>query len=478
MKLNVAVQMDPIARINIRGDSTFALLLEAQKRGHGLSYYTPGQALAARRGTGGAGAGADRARRARRSFHARRAAARAAGAISTSSCCGRTRRSISPTSPRRISSSGIHPKTLVVNNPASVRNAPEKIFVMDFPHLMPPTLISRDLDEINAFRDEHGAVVMKPLHGHGGAAVFRVMPQDMNFGSLFDMFSVTFREPWVIQRFLPEVKHGDKRIILVDGEFAGAVNRVPAPDDLRSNMVRGGAAQATDLSDARARNLRDARPRAARARLVVRRHRRDRRQSHRDQRDLADRHPRHRAARRAGCGGEDLGRDREEAGMSKGLEFSRSRRGPFFTPSLQRCSPASALPFDTSTDPIVTHAARDSWHMWLDQSEYMRSALAFSSLSLASSEHRYPPLYALLAAPFTRLLPNDPFLVVDLISVCTCVYLLTILFRRDCGPVVAAVLGVLLLVGNRLIAEAFIVPGPLHRRCPGTGIARDAAMGG
>jgi glutathione synthase len=136
----------------------------------------------------------------------------------------------------------------VVNDPRSVRDAPEKIFVMDFPDLMPPTLISRDLDEINAFRGEHGAVVMKPLHGYGGAAVFRVMPQDMNFGSLFDMFSVTFREPWVIQRFLPEVKQGDKRIILVDGEFAGAVNRVPATDDLRSNMVRGGAAKATDLT--------------------------------------------------------------------------------------------------------------------------------------------------------------------------------------------------------------------------------------
>ena len=142
----------------------------------------------------------------------------------------------------------LHPKTLVVNDPVGVRNAPEKLFVMDFPKLMPPTLISRDLDEINAFRDEHGAVVMKPLHGHGGAAVFRVMPQDMNFGSLYDMFSVTFREPWVIQRFVPEVKHGDKRILLVDGEFAGAVNRVPAPDDLRSNMVRGGAAQATELT--------------------------------------------------------------------------------------------------------------------------------------------------------------------------------------------------------------------------------------
>ncbi len=184
---------------------------------------------------------------------------------------------------------------------------------MNFPQLMPPTLISRDLDEINSFRDEHGAVVMKPLHGHGGAAVFRVMPQDMNFGSLFDMFSVTFREPWVIQRFLPEVKHGDKRIILVDGEFAGAVNRVPAPDDLRSNMVRGGAAQATELSAARARNLRHARPRAARARLAVRRHRRDRRQSHRDQRDVADGHPRDPAAQRAGCRGKDLGYHRGEA---------------------------------------------------------------------------------------------------------------------------------------------------------------------
>ena len=143
----------------------------------------------------------------------------------------------------------LHPKTLVVNDPAGVRNAPEKLFVMDFPQLMPPTLISRDLGEINAFRDTHGAVVMKPLHGYGGAAVFRVMPQDMNFGSLYDMFSVTYKEPWVIQRFLPDVKHGDKRIILVNGEFAGVVNRVPAADDLRSNMVRGGAAQATELSD-------------------------------------------------------------------------------------------------------------------------------------------------------------------------------------------------------------------------------------
>jgi glutathione synthase len=142
----------------------------------------------------------------------------------------------------------IHPQTLVVNDPASVRNAPEKILVMEFSDLMPPTLVTRDLAEIKAFRAEHGDVVMKPLYGHGGGAVFRMTREDLNFGSLYDLFSTTFREPWVVQKFLPNVKRGDKRIMLVDGEFAGAVNRVPADDDLRSNMVRGGAAQATDLT--------------------------------------------------------------------------------------------------------------------------------------------------------------------------------------------------------------------------------------
>ncbi|RZN33066.1 glutathione synthase [Bradyrhizobium sp. Leo121] len=248
MKLNVAVQMDPIERINIRGDSTFALLLEAQKRGHGISYYTPDklslrgdalvapvQVLSVRDEIGDHFTLGEPRREPLTNFDVI------------------LLRQDPPFDLAYITSTHLlerlHPKTLVVNNPASVRDAPEKLFVMNFPQLMPPTLISRDLDEINAFRDEHGAVVMKPLHGHGGAAVFRVMPQDMNFGSLFDMFSVTFKEPWVIQRFLPEVKHGDKRIILVDGEFAGAVNRVPAADDLRSNMVRGGAAQSTELSD-------------------------------------------------------------------------------------------------------------------------------------------------------------------------------------------------------------------------------------
>jgi glutathione synthase len=248
MKLNVAVQMDPIARINIRGDSTFALLLEAQKRGHSISYFTPDQLslrgeelvapvqkLTVRDEIGDHFTLGEPKREPLTNFDVillRQEPPFDIAYITSTHLLER-----------------IHPKTLVVNDPASVRNAPEKMFVLNFPQLMPPTLISRDLDEINSFRDEHGAVVMKPLHGHGGAAVFRVMPQDMNFGSLFDMFSVTFREPWVIQRFLPEVKHGDKRIVLVDGEFAGAVNRVPAPDDLRSNMVRGGAAQATDLSE-------------------------------------------------------------------------------------------------------------------------------------------------------------------------------------------------------------------------------------
>jgi len=142
----------------------------------------------------------------------------------------------------------IHPKTLVVNDPAHVRNAPEKVFVTEFPDLMPATLISRDLAEIKSFRAEHGDIVMKPLYGKGGEAVFRLAREDLNFGSLYDLFTATFREQWVVQKFLPNIKHGDKRIILVDGEYAGAVNRIPAADDLRSNMVRGGAPAATELT--------------------------------------------------------------------------------------------------------------------------------------------------------------------------------------------------------------------------------------
>ena len=247
MSLNVAVQMDPIERINIRGDSTFALLLEAKARGHRLSYYTPDKLAQSGAAVFATAHPLDVRDELGRHFtlgDARRTDLTEFDVILL--------RQDPPFDMAYITTTHmlerVHPKTLVVNDPAHVRNAPEKIFVMEFSDLMPPTLITRDLAEIKAFREQHGDIVMKPLYGNGGAAVFRLTRDDLNFGSLHDMFSVTFREPWVIQRFLPDVKLGDKRIILVDGEFAGAVNRVPAPDDLRSNMVRGGAAKATDLS--------------------------------------------------------------------------------------------------------------------------------------------------------------------------------------------------------------------------------------
>jgi len=248
MNLKVAVQMDPIARINIRGDSTFALLLEAERRGHAIAYYTPDRL----------------ALRGNRVF----------ATVQPLQVRDREGDHFTLGEPRRVELTEfdvvllrqdppfdlgyittthllerIHPGTLVVNDPAQVRNAPEKMFVMEFSELMPPTLISRDLAEIKAFRAEHGDIVMKPLYGRGGEAVFLLTKEDLNFGSLYDLFAATFREAWVVQKFLPAVKQGDKRIILVDGEFAGAVNRVPAPDDLRSNMVRGGVPAATGLTE-------------------------------------------------------------------------------------------------------------------------------------------------------------------------------------------------------------------------------------
>jgi glutathione synthase len=247
MHLKVAVQMDPIERINIRGDSTFALLLEAQARGHSIGYYTPDrlamtggnvfadvQPLTVRDQVGDHVTLGEGRRTELAAFDVvllRQDPPFDLAYITTTHLLER-----------------VHPQTLVVNDPAQVRNAPEKMFVMSFPDLMPPTLITRDLKEIKAFRAEHGDIVMKPLYGRGGEAVFRMAPEDLNFGSLYDLFSVTFREQWVVQKFLPAVKHGDKRIILVDGEFAGAVNRVPAPDDLRSNMVRGGTPKDTELT--------------------------------------------------------------------------------------------------------------------------------------------------------------------------------------------------------------------------------------
>src|SRR6187401_244945 len=247
MKLNVAIQMDHVSSIDIDGDSTFVLGLEAERRGYAVWHYTPPDLI----------------------FRDRKVLARAQpmklrrekgnhftlGApevLDLATLDVVLLRQDPPFDLAYVTTTHllerIHPKTFVVNNPASVRNAPEKVFVTEFPDLMPPTLITRDLAEIKAFRAEHGDIVMKPLYGHGGGAVFRLTRDDLNFGSLYDMFAVTFREQWVVQAFLPAVRDGDKRIILVDGNYAGAVNRVPAADDLRSNMVRGGSPKETELT--------------------------------------------------------------------------------------------------------------------------------------------------------------------------------------------------------------------------------------
>jgi glutathione synthase len=247
MTLKIAVQMDPIERINLRGDSTFALLLEAQQRGHHLFYYTPDR-LAMRDGAVFAAVSPLKVRDIQGDHFSVGERQR----VDLSSFDVILMRQDPPFDLAYISATHllerVHPKTLVVNDPAQVRNAPEKMFVTEFPELMPPTLVTRDRDEINAFRADHGDIVMKPLYGHGGAAVFRLERNDVNYGSLYDLFAATFREPWIVQKFLPGVRQGDKRIILINGEFAGAINRIPAADDLRSNMVRGGVATSTGLT--------------------------------------------------------------------------------------------------------------------------------------------------------------------------------------------------------------------------------------
>ena len=247
MSLTVAVQMDPIERINIAGDSTFALMLEAQARGHRLLYYTPDRLTLD---------GTRVVTRAQpvtvRDLLGEHAALGEMQCVDLAEVDVVLLRQDPPFDLAYIATTHllerIHPATLVVNDPRAVRDAPEKLFVMDFPELMPATLISRDRVAIEAFRVEHGDVVMKPLYGYGGSAVLKVSLNDPNFGSLFDLFSVTFKEPWVTQKFLPQVAYGDKRIVLVDGQALGAVNRVPVGDDIRSNMVRGGAAKETELT--------------------------------------------------------------------------------------------------------------------------------------------------------------------------------------------------------------------------------------
>ncbi|KAF0231681.1 MAG: glutathione [Beijerinckiaceae bacterium] len=247
MPLRVAVQMDPIEKINIAGDSTFALMLEASARGHSLHVY-----------------GAEALTLRDNHLTARMRKAEVRDVVGDHVTLGEVERfdvadfdvvlmrqdppfDLAYTTASHLLER-VHPKTLVVNDPAHVRNAPEKILVTEFPDLMPPTLITRDRAEIEAFRAEHGDLVMKPLYGNGGAGVFKVARDDMNFNGFMDHFLGLSREPWMTQRFLPKVHEGDKRIILVDGVAMAGVNRVPAPGDIRSNLVRGGAAKATDLT--------------------------------------------------------------------------------------------------------------------------------------------------------------------------------------------------------------------------------------
>jgi len=247
MSLSVAIQMDPIEKIDINGDSTFALALEAQNRGHSLFYYGPRE-LSWRDGIVSAVMRPLSVRNVKGDHFA-------LGAPSAQDLSGMDvvlMRQDPPFDMAYISATHllerIHPKTLVVNDPAEVRNAPEKLFVTSFAEFVPPTLISSDAREIRAFRAEHKDIILKPLYGNGGAGVFRVREGDENLGSLLEMFTVFYREPVIAQRYLPEVRKGDKRIILVDGEFAGAINRVPAAGEARSNMHVGGRPEATELT--------------------------------------------------------------------------------------------------------------------------------------------------------------------------------------------------------------------------------------
>ncbi|WP_071673888.1 glutathione synthase [Nioella nitratireducens] len=249
MPLKVAIQMDPIGPIDIDADSTFRIAEEAQVRGHELFYYTPdmlayqegrvtarGWPLTVRREKGNhfslgqmqeidLGADVD-------VLWLRQDPPFDMGYITTTHILDR-----------------IHPDTLVVNDPFWVRNYPEKLMVLDFPDLTPPTTIARDLETLKAFKHKHGDIILKPLYGNGGAGVFRLDPNDRNLNSLHELFAGINREPLIAQKFLPDVSAGDKRVILVDGEPVGAINRVPASGETRSNMHVGGRPEKVALSD-------------------------------------------------------------------------------------------------------------------------------------------------------------------------------------------------------------------------------------
>ncbi|MDR6755068.1 glutathione synthase [Mycoplana sp. BE70] len=244
---NVAVQMDHVSTINISGDSTFAMSLEAQARGYQLFHYTPDK-LSLRDGRVFATVEPMQLRDVKGDHYDLGEPER----VDLSTMDVVLLRQDPPFDMAYITSTHllerIHPKTLVVNDPAWVRNSPEKIFVTEFADLMPATLITRDPAEIRRFREEMGDIILKPLYGNGGAGVFHSTRDDRNLSSLLEMFGQMFREPFIAQAYLPDVRKGDKRILLVDGEPVGAINRVPAEHDARSNMHAGGRPEATELT--------------------------------------------------------------------------------------------------------------------------------------------------------------------------------------------------------------------------------------
>lgn len=250
MSLRVAVQMDPIENIKIAGDSSFALMLAAQERGYSVFEYhvesltldaddrlfaqcypVTVQRVEGDHFTKGEAQRLDLGRdidvvlmRQDPPFHM--------GYITATHLLER-----------------IQHETLVVNDPVHVRNAPEKVMVLNYRRFMPPTLVTRSVDEARRFMEEHGAIVMKPIHGNGGKAIFRIPADGDNLTALFEVFNQTWPEPHMLQPFLPEVAKGDKRIVLVDGEIAGAINRIPGKGEFRSNLAMGGSAEATELTD-------------------------------------------------------------------------------------------------------------------------------------------------------------------------------------------------------------------------------------
>ena len=248
MTLKVAFQMDPIDRIDITADSSFRIALEAQARGHELFYYTPDK-LAYQSGRVTARGWPLTVR----AVHGDHFTLGEMQEFDLAQMDVIWLRQDPPFDMSYVTTTHmldmIHPDTLVVNDPFWVRNFPEKLLVLQFPDLTPPTTIARDLDTLRAFKEEHGDIILKPLYGNGGAGVFRLGPDDRNMTSLHELFSGINREPLIAQKFLPDVSAGDKRVILVDGEPIGAINRVPQAGETRSNMHVGGRPEKIALSD-------------------------------------------------------------------------------------------------------------------------------------------------------------------------------------------------------------------------------------